>query len=327
MKLLEMLISALIIEKQQLQLYDAVLLTSNIFMKPSPVLIGITCILIGTFCFAAKGIVIKIAYQYGITATPLLALRMLFAVPFYLAVAIWLQTQQLAPLKKGDGWKIIGLGLLSYYASSLFDFMGLQYISAGLERLILYIYPTLVLLMLAFWKKEKVARKTKIALALAYAGMLLVFIQDLRLTNEWNETLLGAGLVLLSTIFFALFVVLAGDTIPKVGASRFTAYAMLAACAGVIVHSTMLEGFENLHQPPPVYVLAIILAFFCTVIPSFLMNKGIGLIGSGRAVVLGSIGPVVTLFLGALVLHEPITLVQLAGAALVILGVSLASKK
>jgi drug/metabolite transporter (DMT)-like permease len=293
----------------------------------SPAVIGIVCILVGTFCFAAKGIVIKLAYQYGISATPLLALRMLFALPFYVAVAIWLQTQTLTPLAKGDGWKIIGLGLLSYYISSLLDFMGLQYISAGLERLILYIYPTLVLLMLAFWKKEQVTRKTKMALMLAYSGMLLVFIQDVRLTSDWNQTLLGAGLVLLSTVFFALFVVLAGDIIPKVGSSRFTAYAMLSACVGVILHNFVVEGIGRLYQPQPVYVLAIILAFFCTVIPSFLMNKGISLIGSGRAVVLGSIGPVITLFLGALVLHEPITLVQFLGALLVISGVSLATRK
>lgn len=293
----------------------------------SPAVIGIVCILVGTFCFAAKGIVIKLAYQYGISATPLLALRMLFALPFYAAVAIWLQTQTLTPLAKGDGWKIIGLGLLSYYVSSLLDFMGLQYISAGLERLILYIYPTLVLLMLAFWKKEQVTRKTKMALLLAYSGMLLVFIQDVRLTTDWNQTFLGAGLVLLSTVFFALFVVLAGDTIPKVGSSRFTAYAMLSACAGVILHNFVAEGIEHLYQPQFVYVLAIILAFFCTVIPSFLMNKGISLIGSGRAVVLGSIGPVITLFLGALVLHEPITPVQFIGALLVISGVSLATRK
>lgn len=296
-------------------------------MKLSPAFIGIACIFLGTFCFAAKGIVIKLAYQYGISASPLLALRMLFAIPFYAAVALWLQTQSLTPLKPGDHWKIIGLGLLSYYASSLLDFMGLQYISAGLERLILYIYPTLVLLMLALWKKEKITRTTKLALALAYAGMLLVFIQDIRLTTQWHDTLLGAGLVFLSTVFFALFVVLAGDTIPKVGASRFTAYAMLAACTGVIVHNLTFDGIVSLQQPRAVYVLAIILAFFCTVIPSFLMNKGIGLIGSSRAVVLGSIGPVVTLFLGAWLLHEPITLVQLTGAVLVISGVSFATRK
>lgn len=291
----------------------------------SPSVIGIFCVFTGTLCFASKGILIKLAYQYGITATPLLMLRMLFALPFYAATALWLHTQELTPLKKGDGWKIAGLGLLSYYISSLLDFMGLEYISAGLERLILYVYPTLVLLMLAFWKKEKITRNTKLALAIAYSGMLLVFVQDLRLTSNWDLTLLGAGLVMLSTISFALFVVLAGDMISKVGPSRFTAYAMLAACAGVILHGISLGDSTELQQPKQVYLLALLLAFFCTVIPSFLMNKGISLIGSGRTAVLGSIGPVITLFLGALVLHEQITLVQLLGAGLVIGGVGLAT--
>ncbi len=293
----------------------------------SPRFLGIICVFTGTFCFASKGILIKLAYQYGITATPLLTLRMLFALPFYAATALWLHKQQLTPLNKGDGWKIAGLGLLSYYASSLLDFMGLQYISAGLERLILYVYPTLVLLMLAYWKKEKITRSTQVALAIAYSGMLLVFVQDLRLTNDWNLTLLGASLVMLSTISFALFVVLAGNMISKVGASRFTSYAMLSACAGVLLHGVTIGDPADLHQPNAVYLLALLLAFFCTVIPSFLMNKGISLIGSGKTAVLGSIGPVITLFLGALVLHEHITLVQLLGAGLVIVGVSLASKK
>jgi drug/metabolite transporter (DMT)-like permease len=132
---------------------------------------------------------------------------------------------------------------------------------------------------------------------------------------------------MLSTISFALFVVLAGDMISKVGASRFTSYAMLSACAGVLLHGVTIGDPADLHQPNAVYLLALLLAFFCTVIPSFLMNKGISLIGSGKTAVLGSIGPVITLFLGALVLHEQITLVQLLGAALVIGGVSLASKK
>lgn len=291
----------------------------------SPAVIGVLCIFIGTFCFASKGIIIKLAYQYDITAAPLLLLRMLFALPFYAVVALWIRTQNLTPLKKGDGWKIAGLGLLSYYLSSLLDFMGLQYISAGLERLILYVYPTLVLLMLAFWKKEKINRNSKIALAIAYAGMLLVFIQDLRLTHHWDLTLLGAGLVALSTVFFALFVVLAGDMICNVGSSRFTAYAMLSACAGVIMHGISVSDITDLQQPNQVYLLALLLAFFCTVIPSFLMNKGISLIGSGKAAILGSIGPVITLFLGALVLREQITAVQLLGAALVIGGVGLAT--
>jgi drug/metabolite transporter (DMT)-like permease len=288
---------------------------------------GIICIIIGTCCFAAKGIVIKIAYRYGVTATPLLMLRMLFALPFYAGVAIWLQTQQQRVLTKTEIWQIIGLGLLSYYVSSLFDFMGLQYISAGLERLILYVYPTLVLLILAFIKHKKISSTEKIALAIAYTGMLLVFIHDVKLNSSWQVTTLGSGLVLLSTVSFAAFIVLAGDMIPRAGSLRFTAYGMLSACAGVIIHNLIVEGSESIYQPLPVYGLAFVLAVFCTVIPSFLMNEGIRIIGSGRAAILGIFGPVVTLFLGALVLNETISLVQLLGAALVIGGVILTSRK
>ena len=288
---------------------------------------GLICIVVGTCCFAAKGILIKLAYRYGVTATPLLMLRMLFALPFYAGVAIWLNTQQQPALSKPQIWKIIGLGLLSYYLSSLLDFMGLQYISAGLERLILYIYPTLVLLILAFVKHKKVSSTEKLALAIAYSGMLLVFINDVKLGSSWETTALGSGLVLLSTISFAIFVVLAGDMIPQVGSLRFTAYGMLSACAGVIAHNLITEGIGSIAQPLPVYGLALALALFCTVIPSFLMNEGIRIIGSGRAAILGIFGPVVTLFLGALVLDESLSLIQLAGAALVIGGVVLTGRK
>jgi drug/metabolite transporter (DMT)-like permease len=287
---------------------------------------GIICIIIGTCCFAAKGILIKLAYRYGITATPLLMLRMLFALPFYIGVAIWLQTQQQSALSKIEILQIIGLGLLSYYLSSLFDFMGLEYISAGLERLILYVYPTLVLLILAFVKHKKISSTEKLALLIAYSGMLLVFVHDVKLSNSWQVTALGSALVLLSTISFAAFIVLAGDMIPRVGSLRFTAYGMLSACVGVIVHNLIVEGSESIYQPLPVYGLAFAIAIFCTVIPSFLMNEGIRIVGSGRAAILGVFGPVVTLFLGALVLNEHISAIQLLGAALVISGVILTTR-
>lgn len=288
---------------------------------------GIICILIGTCCFAAKGILIKLAYRYGITASPLLMLRMLFALPFYAVIAIWIQTQTHTALNKAEIAKIIGLGLLSYYVSSLFDFMGLQYISAGLERLILYVYPTLVLLILAFVKHKKISPIEKLALAIAYAGMLLVFVHDIKFNGSWQLTALGGGLVLISTISFAIFIVLAGDMIPKIGSMRFTAYGMLSACVGVIIHNLIAQGADSIHQPTQVYGLAFALAVFCTVIPSFLMNEGIRIIGSGRAAILGVFGPVVTLFLGALVLDEALSFIQLLGAALVIGGVILTSRK
>ena len=283
---------------------------------------GVLLILIGTCCFAAKGILIKLAYAYDITATPLLMLRMLFALPFYVVIAIWISRRS-APLGAMQLLKIIGLGLLSYYVSSLFDFMGLQYISAGLERLVLYIYPTLVLLLNAVMKHKKISRMEILALAVAYAGMLLVFFHDVHLSNSWATTALGGGLVLISTISFASFIVLAGDIIPRVGSLRFTSYGMISACVGVIAHNLIAEGWQTIEQPHQVYTLAFALAVFCTVIPSFLMNEGIRIIGSNRAAILGIFGPIVTLFLGAAVLDEALGVVQLLGAGLVLGGVAL----
>ncbi|RYY76515.1 MAG: EamA/RhaT family transporter [Gammaproteobacteria bacterium] len=286
---------------------------------------GVTFILIGTCCFAAKGILIKLAYRYGVNASPLLMLRMLFALPFYIAVAIWLQTQKHKRLTNKEIWQIIGLGLLSYYISSLFDFMGLKYISAGLERLILYLYPTLVLLIFAFVKHKKIHTIEKLALAVAYAGVILVFVHDIRLNSSWQLTILGSVLVFVSTITFAIFIVLAGDIIPRIGSLRFTAYGMMSACAGVIIHNFIVEEAQSIYQASSVYGLALLLAIFCTVIPSFLMNEGIRILGSGRAVTLGTIGPIITLFLGALILDETLGIIQLLGAALVIVGVALIS--
>jgi len=288
---------------------------------------GIACVVLGTSLFAAKGIVIKLAYAEGITASPLLMLRMVFALPFYLAIAIWVNLKQPTPLTRMQHLKIVGLGVLSYGVSSLFDFMGLQHISAGLERVILYVYPTLVLLMLAFWKKQLITVRDRMALGIAYTGMLLVFAQDIRLSSDWHTTLLGTLYVLIATVTFALFVVLAGDTIPKVGATRFTAYAMLSACSGVIVFCLLKDGTGAVQQTQQVYLLTMVLAFFCTVIPSFLMNRGIAIVGSGKTAMMGSFGPVITLFLGAWLLQEELTLIQLVGAGLVIGGVTLTGRQ
>lgn len=288
---------------------------------------GVLCVLLGTFFFACKGIFIKLAYAYGITASPLLMLRMLFALPFYLAMAFWLHKQSQLTLNKRDLLQILGLGLIGYYVSSLLDFWGLEFISAGLERLTLYIYPTIVILMLAFWKKKIISRKEKFALAIAYAGMIFVFYHELQFHQTLSSTIKGGLLVFTGAITYAFFVVMTSEKAKQVGSLTFTTYCMLSASAGVILHNLLLTDLHQLEQPTEVYWLALALAIFSTVIPSFLMNKGISSIGASKAAIMGSIGPVVTLFLGAWFLDEVIGPVQLVGAALVIGGVSLAGKK
>lgn len=290
-------------------------------------LFGLACVVAGTTLFATKGIIIKLAYAEGITASPLLMLRMLFALPFYAAMAIWVNVKKPGPLSRMQHLQIVGLGVLSYGVSSLFDFMGLQYITAGLERIILYVYPTLVLLILAVWKKQLITVRDRLALALAYIGMLLVFVHDIQLSNDWRLTLLGTVLVLVATVTFALFVALAGDIIPRVGSTRFTSYAMLSACAGVMLFCLIKDGSGGFQQTPRIYVLSLLLAFFCTVLPTFMMNKGISIVGSGKTAMMGSFGPVITLFLGAWILTEPLTVIQLLGAGLVIAGVAVTGRQ
>lgn len=288
---------------------------------------GVTCALLGTFLFACKGIFIKLAYAYGITAGPLLMLRMLFALPFYLAVALWLHKQSGFTLNRRDWFVVSALGLLGYYISSLLDFMGFEFISAGLERLVLYIYPTLVVLILAFWKKKPVTTKEKWALLIAYCGMLLVFIHELEFHQTLSNTVKGGLLVFSSAITYAFFVVMTGEKARQVGSLTFTTYCMMSASVGVVLHNLLITDLHQLQQPDEVYWLALGLAIFSTVIPSFLINKSIASIGASRAAIMGSIGPVITLFLGALFLNEVISVIQLIGAALIIGGVTWAGKK
>lgn len=288
---------------------------------------GIACVLLGTFFFACKGIFIKLAYAHGISASPLLMLRMLFALPFYLSMAFWLHTQSRMALRSKDLLPILGLGLLGYYLSSLLDFWGLETISAGLERLVLYLYPTIVILILAIWKKKIVSTKEKLAMLIACIGMIFVFLHELQFHQTLSNTLKGGLLVFSGAVCYAFFVVMTHEKTQQVGSLTFTTYCMLSASAGVIIHNLVLTDLQELRQPHAVYWLALALAIFSTVIPSFLMNKGISSIGASKAAIMGSAGPVVTLFLGAWFLNESITPTQLIGAGLIIGGVSLVGKR
>lgn len=288
---------------------------------------GVACVLLGTFLFACKGIFIKLAYAHGISAAPLLMLRMLFALPFYLGMAIWLHKQQKMAIPRQQLIPILGLGLVGYYLASFLDFWGLEYISAGLERLVLYIYPTVVILILAFWKKKAISLREKLAMAVAYIGIIFVFLHELQFHQTLSATLTGGMLVFFSAVSYAFFVVMTSEKAKQVGSLTFTTYCMISASAGVIIHNLAVSDLRELAQPAPVYWLSFGLAIFSTVIPSFLMNKGIASIGPSKAAIMGSIGPVVTIFFGAWFLHEVINTTQLIGAALIIGGVSLVGRK
>jgi drug/metabolite transporter (DMT)-like permease len=277
-------------------------------------------VILAALGFSAKAILVKLAYRYSVDAVTLLALRMAFSLPFFLALALW-DARRPAAVKasKRDGLALLGLGLLGYYLASLLDFLGLEYISAGLERLVLFLYPTLVLLISAAVSRRRVNGKEAAALALSYGGIALVVAREATLpAGEW---LTGAALVFGSALAYAVYLVGSHGLIARFGATRFTAYGMSAACAACLAQFASTHPLSALQVAPPVYLLSLAMALFCTVLPSWLLAQGIQRVGARRAALIGSLGPVATLALAYLFLGEVMGWEQLLGSALVLIGV------
>jgi len=285
--------------------------------------IGIVFALLAAVGFSSKAILVKLAYQSQVDAVTLLALRMLFSVPVFAGVAVWAAYRHASPLTRRDKWLVLALGLLGYYLSSLLDFLGLQYISAGLERLILFLYPTMTVLLLALLHRKTVGRQVKFALALSYAGIALVFVHDANLQGE--GVVLGASLVFLSTLSYSLYLVGAGHAIQRIGTMRFTAYAMIVASIACVLQFALTHPLTALDLPSRVYGLALAMAAFSTVLPVFMLSYAIRHIGSGNASLIGSIGPVSTIAMAHLFLGEHVSLLQIAGSVLVLAGVLVVS--
>jgi drug/metabolite transporter (DMT)-like permease len=278
----------------------------------------------GSVLFSGKAIVVKLAYRHGVDAETLIALRMLFALPFFVA-ALWWTSRGAPRLPLRDHLRIGFIGLLGYYAASYLDFLGLQYITAALERLILYLNPTLVLLMSALFLGRRIMRLDWIALGLSYAGILLVFWHDVSLAGD--NTALGALLVFGSALCYAGYLVLSGELVARVGAIRLTSYAMCAASAGVLLQFALMRPLSNLAASAPVLWLSAFNGFFCTVLPVFATMMAVARIGAGNAALTAMVGPVSTIALGYLFLGEAIGGWQLAGTALVLAGVFVLSRK
>ena len=285
---------------------------------------GLALAVAGSVMFSAKAIVVKLAYRHGVDAETLLALRMLMSLPFF-AVALWWTSRGAARLSGRDHALLVTIGLLGYYLASYFDFLGLQYISAALERLILYLNPTLVLLLSVLVLRRPVTRFDVAALLLSYGGIVLVFWHDVRLDAE--GVVLGAALVFVSAACYAVYLVLSGELVRKVGAIRLTAYAMCVATAGVLAQFAVLRPLASLAQPAPVLWLSVVNAVLCTVLPVFATMMAVARIGAGPVALAGMIGPVSTIALGYALLGEPVSGWQLAGTALVLAGVFVLSRK
>ncbi|CAB1370568.1 DMT family transporter [Denitratisoma oestradiolicum] len=285
---------------------------------------GVWLAVLAAFGFSMKAILVKLAYAepqaQPVAPITLLALRMGFALPFFLFVALR-ESRNSASLNARQWLGVLVMGLLGYYCASIFDFIGLRYISAGLERLILFTYPTLTLLIGAVFFGQAVGRREIGALVLCYLGIGAAFAHDLQASTDQAAVWVGAGFVMLSSISYALYLSGSGRLIPLLGASRFTALALAVSGLATLVHFFIAQPVSALVQPLPVYGYALAMALLSTVFPVFAQSAAIRRIGSGRAALIGTLGPLLTIGMGWWVLGESISLWQLAGAALVVAGI------
>jgi len=287
-------------------------------------LTGLALAVAGSVLFSAKAVVVKLSYRYGVDVETLLALRMLLSLPFFV-VALWWTSRGAARLAARDHLLLLAIGVLGYYAASYLDFLGLQYISAALERLILYLNPTLVLLISVIVLGQIVSRFDLVALLLSYGGIVLVFWHDVRL--DADGVALGAALVFGATVCYAGYLVLSGEIVRRVGAIRLTAYAMCVAAVFICIQFVLMRPLVALAQPAPVLWLSVVNAVLCTVLPVFATMMAVARIGAGSVALAGMVGPISTIALGYVFLGEAISGWQMAGTALVLTGVFVLSRK
>jgi drug/metabolite transporter (DMT)-like permease len=288
---------------------------------------GIAFAVAGTLAFSLRPILIKLSYAATpVSPVTLLFLRMVLSLPFFVAVGWWLRNEE--PKLRGRDWAAVaGLGFIGYYGASFLDFIGLQYVGAGVGRLILFLYPTLVLLISLFFLHKRPTRRQLGALFLTYVGMALVVSTQVHGGAEGRLFAFGAALVFASALLYAVYLVAGGELIKRVGSMRFTAYSMMVATLPAVLQFFILEPTSALHLPATVWLYVIILATFSTVFPLFLQAEALRRIGATEFGLIGALGPVSVAITSAVGLDEPFTWVQAVGAAFVIVGVLLVSLK
>ncbi len=289
---------------------------------------GVVLAVLGAICFSTKAILVKLAYRDTIVdAISLLALRMIFSLPFFVVSAYASSSKQSNVKFTPRQWVSVAvIGCLGYYISSLLDFLGLQYVTAGIERLILFIYPTLVMLMSSLIFKERIKPIQWVALVITYVGLLIAFFSEVDLQSAQSDHfILGSILIFICAFTFAAYIVGSGRLIPMVGAAKFNSYAMSFASVGVLLHFFVTSEISLLGLPLEVYVYGLLMAILSTVIPSYLVVEGIKRVGSDNAAIVGSIGPVSTIILAYFFLQESISLFQIIGTIMILFGVLLVS--
>jgi drug/metabolite transporter (DMT)-like permease len=284
---------------------------------------GFVMAALGAVAFSGKAIIAKLAYRYGVDAVTLLMYRMLFSLPFFVLMAWWAGRGK--PVLTQRQWvAVFGLGFSGYYLASHLDFLGLQYISASLERLILYLNPTLVLMLGWMLYGRRIGLRQALAMAVSYSGVLLVFGHEA--SFEGSATAIGGVLVFGAALSYAVYLIFSGEFVNQMGSLRLVGLATTVACVLCIAQFVLLRPMSAANVAPEVINLSLFNAVFCTVVPVLLVMMGIERIGAGLASQFGMIGPMSTLLMGAYFLDEPLNMWVGVGTVLVLLGVFWASK-
>lgn len=292
-----------------------------------PALSGLLLAAAGAIAFSGKAIIVKMSYRYGVDAVTVIMYRMLFALPFFLLLGWWSERQTFArnnPLSRRDVMGIVALGFVGYYLSSYLDFLGLQYITASLERLILYLNPTLVLLLGWLLFNKPIQPIRLLAMAVSYSGVMLVFEHELSFAG--SDVVLGSSLVFASAITYAMYLIYSGQLVQRVGAMRLVGWATSVACVCCIVQFLVLRPVLAAVVPVDVLWLAALNALACTVAPVLMVMMAIERIGAALTAQTGMIGPMATITLGVLLLDEPLNVWIGLGTLLVLSGVYIVSK-
>ncbi len=280
---------------------------------------GLALAALGAIAFSGKAIIVKLAYRYDTDPVTLIMLRMLFALPLFAALGWWASRGK-APLSARDWGGVLFLGVTGYYLASFLDFAGLQYVSASLERLILYVNPTLVVLMGWLVHRKPVRRNQWLAMAVSYSGVLLVFGHEVGLQGA--HAALGSVLVLASAIAYALYLVYSGQMVKRLGSMRLVGLATSVACLCCIAQFLVLKPLGSLQQVAPQVVwLSLLNAVACTAVPVLLVMMAIERVGPAVTAQTGMIGPMSTILMGVLILGEPFTAWVAAGTVLVLSGI------
>ncbi|CAO3362214.1 DMT family transporter [Azospirillum melinis] len=294
-------------------------------LPPVQMLAGLGLAVAGVVAFSLRPVIIKLAYRYNVDPVTLIMLRMVFALPFFLGMALWAGARkgERAPIAGRDLALTVALGVTGYYAASFCDFLGLRYVTAGMGRLLLFLYPTIVVLLSALFLGKRIGLREVVALVVSYAGVALVVWSEIGTGHPDFAT--GAALVFMGAFLYSIYLVGSSRVVQRIGSMRFTAYAMTAACLCCILQFLVLRPLSALDLPLPVYGLSAVMAVVCTVLPVLMTAEALRRVGPNLVALSGAIGPVSAAVFGYLVLAEPMGWLQLAGAALTVAGVMIIS--